>query len=98
MNAILICSSHVLQAERHLCITKDFKWSDGRYFFFIVNGEADLMITRIGIQKRQQFTRHCGINNLTYSRQGILIFNTCFIQTCIINMHASITIMLFYKN
>jgi hypothetical protein len=44
MNALLICSCPVLQPEHHLSIAEDSKWSDKYYFFFIVNGEADLMI------------------------------------------------------
>jgi hypothetical protein len=51
LNDFLICSSPILKAEHHLCVTEDSKWSDGRYFFFIINGDADLMIARIGIQK-----------------------------------------------
>jgi hypothetical protein len=34
----------VLQPECHLGITEDHKRCDERYFFFIVNGETDLMI------------------------------------------------------
>jgi hypothetical protein len=51
LNALLICSSPVHQTKFHLSIVVDSKWSDERCFFFIVNGEADLMIARIGIQK-----------------------------------------------
>jgi hypothetical protein len=39
----------ILEIEHHLCIAEDFKWGDERFFFFIVNGKADLMIARIGI-------------------------------------------------
>jgi hypothetical protein len=49
LNALLIHSSPIL--ERHLCVAKDSKWNDEHYFFFIVNGEADLMIAQIGVQK-----------------------------------------------
>jgi hypothetical protein len=52
LNAPLICSSSVLQVECHLGVAEDSKWSDEHCFFFIVNGEADLMIARIGIQKQ----------------------------------------------
>jgi hypothetical protein len=51
LNALLIRSSPVLEAECHLCTTEDSKWSAEHCFFFIVNGEADLMIARIGVQK-----------------------------------------------
>jgi hypothetical protein len=53
MNAVLICHSPVLQLECHLDVTEDPKWCDERCFFFVVNDEANLMITRIGIQKLQ---------------------------------------------
>jgi hypothetical protein len=44
LNALPISSSPVLEAERHLCVIEDSKWSDERYFFFIVNGEANLTL------------------------------------------------------
>jgi hypothetical protein len=50
VNALLLSSSPVLEAEGHLGVTEAPKWCDERYFSFIVNGEADLMIARIGIQ------------------------------------------------
>jgi hypothetical protein len=49
LNALLICTSPVLETKCHLCITEDSKWSDKRCFFFVINGKADLMIARIGI-------------------------------------------------
>jgi hypothetical protein len=49
LNAILIYSSTVLEFEHHLCVEEDSKWGDERWFFFIVNGETDLVIARIGI-------------------------------------------------
>jgi hypothetical protein len=56
------------------------------------------MIARIGVQKWQKFTQYHGINNLTDTRQGVLIFWTCFIQACIIDTHALGSIRLFYEN
>jgi hypothetical protein len=53
MNTLLISSSPVFEAESYLSVTKDPKWHDERCFFFIVNGEADLMIVQIGAQKQQ---------------------------------------------
>jgi hypothetical protein len=47
----LICSSPDLKPERHLGVTKNPKWRSEHCFFFIVNGEADLMVARISIQK-----------------------------------------------
>jgi hypothetical protein len=49
LNTLLICSSPVLEAKCHLCAAEDSKWSDERYFFFVVNNKADLVIARIGI-------------------------------------------------
>jgi hypothetical protein len=49
LNALLICSSLVLQAKYHLCVALDSKWSDERYFFFVINGETDLIIAPIGV-------------------------------------------------
>jgi hypothetical protein len=46
-----ICSSPVLEPERHLGVTENPKRRNERCFFFIVNGEADLVIARISIQK-----------------------------------------------
>jgi hypothetical protein len=40
----LICSSPVPKPERHLGVTENPKRRNERYFFFIVNGKADLMI------------------------------------------------------
>jgi hypothetical protein len=39
-----ICSSPVLEPERHLSVTENSERRDERHFFFIVNGEADLVI------------------------------------------------------
>jgi hypothetical protein len=44
LNTLLICDSLVLQPKHHFSIAEDSKWSNERYFFFIVNGEANLMI------------------------------------------------------
>jgi hypothetical protein len=49
LNALLICCSLIHKIECHLSIIEDSKWGDERCFFFIVNGEGDLMIARIGI-------------------------------------------------
>jgi hypothetical protein len=65
LNVPLICRSPILYTKCHLSITVDFKWSDERWFLFVVYGEADLMIDRIGIQKRHHFIKCSGINNLT---------------------------------
>jgi hypothetical protein len=56
------------------------------------------MITRIRVQKWQEFKSCCGIHDMANARQGVLIFRTYFIQTCIINTHASGPIEFFYKN
>jgi hypothetical protein len=56
------------------------------------------MITRIRVQKRQEFISCRGIHDLANARQGVLIFRACFIQTCIISTHASGPIGFFYKN
>jgi hypothetical protein len=50
-NALLISCSPILQPECHLGVTEDPKWCDEHCFLFIINGETDLMIARIGIQK-----------------------------------------------
>jgi hypothetical protein len=47
----LICSSPVLKPERHLSVTENPKQCNERYFFLVVNGEADLVIAQISIQK-----------------------------------------------
>jgi hypothetical protein len=44
MYASLICSSPVLEPECHLSVTENPERCDERYFFFIGNGEADLVI------------------------------------------------------
>jgi hypothetical protein len=49
LNTFMIFSSLILETERYLCVTEDSKWSDKCYFFLVVNGEANLMIVRIGI-------------------------------------------------
>jgi hypothetical protein len=51
VNALLISCSPTFQPECHLGVIEDSKWCDKRYFFFIINGETDLMIARINIQK-----------------------------------------------
>jgi hypothetical protein len=56
------------------------------------------MITRIHVQKRQEFKSYHGIHDLANARQGVPIFWTCFIQTCIINTDAPGPIKFFYKN
>jgi hypothetical protein len=48
---LLICSPPILKPEHHLSIAKDPEWRDECYFFLVVNGDADLMIARINIQK-----------------------------------------------
>jgi hypothetical protein len=53
VNALLLGRFPILQPECHLGVTEDHKWCDEHCFFFVVSGEVDLMITRIGIQKRQ---------------------------------------------
>jgi hypothetical protein len=50
MNALLICGSPILEAECQLYIADNSKLGDERYFFFIINGEADLTIAQIDIQ------------------------------------------------
>jgi hypothetical protein len=47
----LICSSPILEPERHLGVTENHKRRNERCFFLIVDGEADLVIARISIQK-----------------------------------------------
>jgi hypothetical protein len=49
---LLICSSPVLEPECHFSVAKDPERCDERCFVFDVNGEADLMIARISVQKR----------------------------------------------
>jgi hypothetical protein len=49
VNALLIRSFLILQPECHLGIIGNPKRCDGRCFFFIVNGEADLMIAEITV-------------------------------------------------
>jgi hypothetical protein len=51
VNALLIGYSPIPQPKCHLRVTEDPKWCDEQCFFVIINGEADLMIARIGIQK-----------------------------------------------
>jgi hypothetical protein len=51
LDALLICSSLILETKCHLSITEDSKWSNKRCFFFIVNGEVDLMTVQISMQK-----------------------------------------------
>jgi hypothetical protein len=98
VHTFLIYSSPIFQPEGHLGVAENPKWHDKRCFLFVVCSEADLMITRIHIQKRQGFTGHRGIHNLTNMRLGVLIFWTYFIQTCIIDTHESGSIRFFYKN
>jgi hypothetical protein len=62
-------------------------------FFFIINGEVDLMIALIGI--RNDNSSHD--DDLTNTRQVLLVFGTCFIQTGIIDTHAPGAIRHFYK-
>jgi hypothetical protein len=51
--ALIICIPSILLVKHRLCIAIDAKWSDECCFLFVINDEADLMIARIGIQKRQ---------------------------------------------
>jgi hypothetical protein len=93
-----ICSSPVLKPECHLGVIENIKRRNERCFFFIVNGEADLVIAQINIQKQQKFTRRCGIYDLSNTGQRVLVFRTCFIQTSIINTHTPEFVRLFYNN
>jgi hypothetical protein len=66
--ALLICSSPILQPEGHLGVTENPERRDKGCFLFIICGEANLMIARIRIQKRQEFTSRHEIHDLTNTR------------------------------
>ena len=60
--------------------------------------QLDLVVTRIGIQKRQQLASGCGVNHLIYLMQRKRILGAGFVETGVINAQAPLGILLRYKD
>jgi hypothetical protein len=59
---------HVLKPERHSHVAVGAKRCNEGRLDLIVLVESDLGITRVAIEKGQQLTANCGINDFIYAR------------------------------
>jgi hypothetical protein len=58
----------------------------------------DLVIARVGIQKREDSAPRCEINYLVYARQRERILRTRLVKVSIVNTHSPFPILIFYKD
>jgi hypothetical protein len=68
LDSTLVCGPDILKPERHSHVAIGIKrCNEGRLdLIFLV--ESNLVITRVAIEKRQQLTTGCGINDFVYAR------------------------------
>ena len=58
----------------------------------------DLVIARVGIQKREDLATRGGVDYLVYAQQRKVILWTRFVEASIINAHSPLLGLLFNKN
>jgi hypothetical protein len=68
LDSTLVCGPCVLKPERHSRVAIGAERCDEGCLDLIILVESDLVITKVAIEKKQQLTAGCGINNFVYAR------------------------------
>jgi hypothetical protein len=68
LDSTLVRGPRVLKPERHSRVAVGAAWYNEGRLDLIILVESDLVITRVAIEKRQQLTAGCGINDFVYAR------------------------------
>jgi hypothetical protein len=98
LHATLVGGASIFQAERHGDLAVRAEWGDERGCELIELFHHDLVIARVGIQKREDFASQCEINYLVNAWQRERILGTFHIKASIVNTHSPFPILLFYKD
>jgi hypothetical protein len=56
------------------------------------------VVTRVGLQKTQEFTPGSDVYDLVYAGERERILRACFVQGCIINTYPPFSILFWYEN
>ena len=81
-------SSGILEAEWHGDIAEAPEWSDESCFYLIGSVQTDLMVTGIGISKRQALASRSRVDYLVDAGERKMIFRAGPIDVLEINAHS----------